>query len=124
MKLQFKYKCNIYVIDVEEKHLWTTSEDRKISLMVRVKDDIVNVQYSLDEHDIPTTVCSVGQVLVYEATLVDKDELAFHELLQEYNLTDNKQTRKLWYKCYELGHAYGLSEQINYWYHLVELLVD
>lgn len=121
MKLQFKYKCNTYVIDVEEKHLWTTSEDRKISLMVRVKDDIVNVQYSLDEHDIP---CLVGQVLIHDATLIDEEEVAFQRLLTQYKLTDNKQTRKLWYKCYGLGRAYGLSEQVDHWHDLVELLID
>lgn len=124
MKLQFGYKCNTYVIDVEEKHLWTTDKNRKISLMIRVNDDIVNVQYRLDKHDIPTTVCSVGQVLVHEATLVDEEEVAFKQLLTQYELTDNKQTRKLWCKCYELGHAYGLPEQVNHWHNLVELLID
>lgn len=124
MKLQFEYKYNTYVIDVDDKHLWTTNEDRRISLKVRVNDDIVNVQYRLDEHDIPTTLCSVGQLLVHNATLIDEKEVAFQQLLTQYELTDNKQTRKLWHKCYELGHAYGLSEQVNHWHDLVELLID
>ena len=58
------------------------------------------------------------------ATEVDKEELTFQNLLKEYELTDNSKTRKLWGKCYDEGHAYGLEEVTSCFHKWVDLILD
>jgi hypothetical protein len=52
------------------------------------------------------------------------EELVFQKLIEEYNLKDCPKTRKLWFKCYELGHSGGLQEQENWFHELVELIQE
>lgn len=120
MKLQFEYKYNTYLVDVTNVALCLTN-----FIYVQVDNDVIKVEYELDENGIPFNARRVGTLMLNNATLVDKDELAFHKLLEEYNLTDNKQTRKLWNKCYELDrHCSGLESVISNWHSIVDLIID
>jgi hypothetical protein len=66
----------------------------------------------------------ITEPIVIEAAKVDTVELTFQRLLSEYNLTDNRKTRKLWAKCYDLGHSYGLEGMETYFHDLVNLILE
>jgi hypothetical protein len=52
------------------------------------------------------------------------EELTFQDLIQQYSLTDCPKTRKLWSKCYELGHSDGIEEIVSWFHDLVELIQE
>lgn len=65
-----------------------------------------------------------SQVEIIEATEIDEYELAFKELLNDYKLSDNPKTRKLWSKCYDEAHAYGLEEIKNCFHNWVDIILE
>jgi hypothetical protein len=115
MTTQFTYLNKEYQVDIDERDWYNNKAD----LIIKVPNgDLVRLAF-IKENKVNVSLVEEGWL---EATEVDEEELAFQSLLQEYELTDNTKTRKLWYKCYEQGHSGGLSEIVNYWHDLVDLI--
>ena len=111
-----KYKGIDYSIDL------TTVEPYLITkVIIRLPSgDLLQIEPEDNKYDL----LYITEPIIIEAEKVDTVELTFQRLLSEYNLTDNPKTRKLWYKCYELGHSYGLEEIESKFHDLVDLILE
>lgn len=120
MTTQFTYLNKEYQVDIDPLNWYDNDKTTLVSLP---DGTILKAEDWESFIGTPTTPILVAAITI-QAKEVDAEELAFQSLLQEYDLTDNTKTRKLWYKCYERGHSHGLSEVCNAWHDLVDLIKD
>ena len=123
MNLTFEYEGKLYQIELNAEQITRYEKYNVVEADVLIADkEFVRVEWLFDK-DKQVRKTSVFEMREFNIpTLIDKEELAYIELLTQYGLEDDTKSRQLWGKCYELGHSAGLDECVSYFHQLVELI--
>jgi len=121
MNLTFEYEGKLYQIELNAEQITRYEKYNVVEADVLIADkEFVRVEWLFDKDK------QVRKTSVFEMrelnipTLIDKEKLAYIELLTQYGLEDDTKSRQLWDKCYEL--TVTLFMQVEYFHQLVELI--
>lgn len=124
MNLTFEYNDKLYQIELNDEQITRYEKYHTVEADVLISDkEYVHIEWLFNTNDDLVRRVNVFKMRELNIPkLIDKSELLYIELLQEYGLEDDTKSRQLWDKCYELGHSAGVDECVSYFHQLVELI--